>query len=72
MDQNVENEIIIRDKVIASLKNEVKVQDELIKAQKVMIKTLEEKNAGLTKMMEGFLSPDRKVSVTNNEAKMKN
>lgn len=49
------NNLDIRDKVIAGLEKENKLQEELIKEQKILIKTLEEQVSELTKLMKKIL-----------------
>ena len=55
MTRKIENEITVRDNLIAGLEKEIKIQDKIIKEQKVMIKTLEEQNSELMKLIEEFL-----------------
>ena len=50
MTRKIENEITVRDNLIAGLEKEIKIQDKIIKEQKIMIKTLEEQNSELMKL----------------------
>lgn len=53
--QKFDNNVDVRDKIIASLEKENKIQQELIKEQKIMIKILEDQISDLTRLMKKFL-----------------
>ena len=56
MNQNLEQEIALRDRAIELLEKEVKAKNELIENQKVMIAELEKYNNKLKELMHQILN----------------
>ena len=56
MNQEIENELMIRDKLIASLKKQVSLQDKIIKKQNETINTLEEQLTKFQMLMKEMLN----------------
>ena len=60
MNQEIENELMIRDKLIASLKKQVSLQDKIIKKQNETINTLEEQLTKFQMLMKEMLNSQQK------------